>query len=248
MIPKIIHYCWFGRNPLPDSALKCIESWRRFFPDYEIKRWDEDNFDVNIITYTADAYAAKKYAFVSDYARFWILYQYGGVYFDTDVEVIKPIDDIIERGPFLGIEVETCDQLHYPMVAPGLGMAIELGHVFYKRALDSYAKTVFRFENGAVQHESIVPMTTRLLVEAGLKPQNELQQVAGIWIYPKDFFNPFDDLTGRLYKTENTRTIHWYSATWQHRNPLRKWLSRFSHRIFGMHLHALKKCLRNNLK
>lgn len=100
MITKVIHYCWFGRNPLPESALKCIASWRKFFPDHEIKEWNEENFDVNIIPYTRDAYQAGKYAFVSDYARFKILYEYGGLYFDTDVEIIKPMADIIETGPF----------------------------------------------------------------------------------------------------------------------------------------------------
>ena len=95
MIPKIIHYCWFGKKPLPKLALKCIASWKKFLPDYEIKEWNEDNFDVNQIPYTSEAYACKKYAFVSDYARFKIMYEYGGIYFDTDVEVIKPLDDII---------------------------------------------------------------------------------------------------------------------------------------------------------
>ena len=104
MIPKIIHYCWFGGNPLPELAMKCIESWRTYFPDYEIKEWNEDNFDVNIIPYTKEAYENKKYAFVSDYARFWILYNHGGIYFDTDVEVIKKMDDIIEKGSFMGCE------------------------------------------------------------------------------------------------------------------------------------------------
>ena len=102
MIPKIIHYCWFGRNPLPQSAIKCINSWKKFFPDYEIKEWNEDNFDVNIISYTAEAYEAKKYAFVSDYARFWILYHHGGIYFDTDVKLLRPVDDLaarVERYP-----------------------------------------------------------------------------------------------------------------------------------------------------
>lgn len=103
MIPKVIHYCWFGGNPLPKSAQKCIALWRKYLPDYEIKEWNENNFDVNIIPYTAEAYKAKKYAFVSDYARFWILYKYGGLYFDTDVEVIKNMDDIISKGPFMGL-------------------------------------------------------------------------------------------------------------------------------------------------
>ena len=106
MIPKVIHYCWFGRNPLPPLAVKCIESWKKFLPGYEIKEWNEDNFDVNIIPYIQEAYEARKYAFVSDYARFYILYHHGGIYFDTDVEVIKSIDDIIERGAFMGCENE----------------------------------------------------------------------------------------------------------------------------------------------
>ena len=132
MIPKVIHYCWFGHNPLPESAVKCINSWRKFMPDYEIKEWNEDNFDVNAIPYTAEAYQMKKYAFVSDYARFWILYQYGGLYFDTDVELIKPIDDIVEKGPFMGIE-ETCkiipvNLVGYPLVNPGLGISVEQGY------------------------------------------------------------------------------------------------------------------------
>ena len=97
-IPKIIHYCWFGGNPLPELAQKCIESWKKYCPDYEIKRWDETNFDLDCCDYVREAYQEKKWAFVSDYARFKILYEYGGVYFDTDVELIKPIDDIVEKG------------------------------------------------------------------------------------------------------------------------------------------------------
>ena len=138
MIPKIIHYCWFGRNPLPESAKKCIDSWRKFLPDYEIKEWNEDNFDVNIIPYTQQAYEAKKYAFVSDYARFWILYHHGGVYFDTDVEVIRPMDDIIEKRPFMGREKgafikDICDNTITVQgdaglgVAPGLGLGVNPG-------------------------------------------------------------------------------------------------------------------------
>lgn len=95
MIPKVVHYCWFGGNQLPDDAKKCIESWRKFFPEYEIKEWNERNFDVNCCDYVKEAYAAQKWAFVSDYARFWILYHEGGLYFDTDVEVIKDMSDII---------------------------------------------------------------------------------------------------------------------------------------------------------
>ena len=240
MIPKTIHYCWFGRNPLPKSAVKCINSWRKFFPDYEIKEWNEDNFDVNMIPYTADAYAAKKYAFVSDYARFWVLYHYGGVYFDTDVEVISSMDDIICRGAFMGIEVPAGVNMRHPMVAPGLGVAVEAGHEIYKRALEHYEKTSFVVKDGVILHESIVPLTTRLLIEYGMEPNDDMQEVSGIWIYPKDFFNPYDDLTGVLSKTKNTRSIHWYSATWQNGNRYRKWLSRIFHRVFGTNLNEVR--------
>ncbi|WP_394811651.1 glycosyltransferase family 32 protein [Phocaeicola vulgatus] len=139
MIPKVIHYCWFGRNSLPPLAVKCLESWKRFFPDYEIKEWNEDNFDVNIISYTAEAYRVKKYAFVSDYARFWILYHYGGLYFDTDVEVIKSMDDIIAKGSFMGCEKDADKEGATALaVAPGLGLygetpAVVCRFAFHKR-------------------------------------------------------------------------------------------------------------------
>ena len=139
MIPKTIHYCWFGRNQLPPLAIKCIESWKRYLPDYEIKEWNEDNFDVNIIPYTREAYAVKKYAFVSDYARFWILYKYGGLYFDTDVEIIKPLDDIIARGPFMGCEKDAMsDGATALAVAPGLRQGVKPRHRLYKEKVGLY--------------------------------------------------------------------------------------------------------------
>lgn len=118
MIPHVIHYCWFGGKPLPKSALKCISSWKKYFPDWEIKQWNEENFDINSIPYTREAAERGKWAFVSDYARFWILYHHGGVYFDTDVEVIRPMDDIIEGGAFMGFEKD-CNSIG---IAAGLGM------------------------------------------------------------------------------------------------------------------------------
>lgn len=136
MIPKIIHYCWFGRNPLPPEAEKCIASWRKYLPDYEIKEWNEDNFDVNIIPYTAEAYEVEKYAFVSDYARFWILYKYGGVYFDTDVEVIRPMDDILAKGNFMGFETDPDGKIRNVMsVNPGLGLGVVSGLGLMKKCL-----------------------------------------------------------------------------------------------------------------
>jgi len=242
MIPKIIHYCWFGRNPLPESAKKCIASWRKYLPDYEIKKWNEDNFNVKIIPYTQQAYEAKKYAFVSDYARFWILYKYGGLYFDTDVEVIKPMDDIIERGPFMGVEVSPKDN-ELPKVAPGLGLGVTPNHDLYKDLLNKYATLRFRNADGSLNQKTIVAYNTEVLEDHGLKSVSGIQEVAGVWIYPADYFNPLDSLTGKLKLTDNTRSIHWYMNSWSDNSALRQWLSRMSHRLFGTRLHQLKSKL-----
>lgn len=199
MIPKIIHYCWFGRNPLPELAVKCIASWKKFLPDYEIKEWNEDNFDVNIIPYTQEAYKVKKYAFVSDYARFWILYKYGGLYFDTDVEVIKPMDDIIAKGPFMGCENEVGSGMATTLaVAPGLGLGVNPGLGLYKEMLDLYEKLHFIEEDNSFNLKTVVSYTTEILCNHGLRNTNEIQECAGIWIYPKEYFCPID------YETKKT--------------------------------------------
>jgi hypothetical protein len=230
MIPKSIHYCWFGRSELTPLAKKCLASWRQFFPDYEIKEWNEDNFDVNIIPYTADAYKARKYAFVSDYARFWVLYHFGGVYFDTDVEVIRPMDDVLEKGPFMGFELLGGK----PSVAPGLGLGAEPGMSFYKEILDQFEQMSFLTENGDLAPYTMIPMVTDLLKERGLTSNGTIEQVAGVSIYPPDWFNPFDDATGRLRKTENTRTIHWFAKSWMPAEPVWKTKAkRLLRRLFG---------------
>lgn len=211
MIPKVIHYCWFGRKPLTPLAQRCIASWRVFLPEYEIREWNEDNFDVNIFPYTADAYAAGKFAFVSDFARFWVLYKYGGVYFDTDVELILSLDDVLARGPFMGLEIENKERL---AVAPGLGLAAEPGMPLYKEILSRYETMSFSREDGSLNPYTMIPMVTELLVAAGLKGDGTIEHIAGIDVYPPDWFNPFDDLTGRLRKTENTHSIHWFAKSW----------------------------------
>lgn len=217
MIPKVIHYCWFGGNSLPESALKCIDSWRKYLPDYEIKLWNEDNFDVNIIKYTREAYGAKKYAFVSDYARFWILYNYGGLYFDTDVELISPIDDIIARGPFMGCE-RSADASASALnmgVAPGLGLGVNPGLGLYDEILKYYGTLNFLNPDGSPNTlDTIVTITSRILCSRGLKLTKEIQQCAGVWIYPNDYFSPKDIDTKKITITENTRSIHHYDASW----------------------------------
>ena len=223
MIPKIIHYCWFGKNPLPPLAIKCIESWKKYLPDYEIKKWNEDNFDVNIIPYTQEAYKAKKYACVSDYARFWILYKYGGLYFDTDVEVIKPLDAIIARGPFMGCENEVGHEGATALavapglglgVNPGLGLGVNPGLGLYKEMLDLYGRLHFINSDGSYNFRTVVEYTTEVLCKHGLMNSNEVQFCADIWIYPKEFFCPKSYINGKLCLTNNSYTIHHYIGSW----------------------------------
>lgn len=226
MIPKIIHYCWFGNKSLPRYAKKNIESWRRFFPDYEIKEWNEGNFDVNMIPYTESAYRNNKFAFVSDYARYWILYNFGGIYFDTDVEVIRPFNDIIKRGPFLGIEKDR-DLIS---VNPGLGMGANRNMDFYKRIIDFYRRLIVDENNAVLPY--LVNETTRFLVEKGFVDEDKEQIVDGITIYPNDFFNPLNDYDGRLNITENTHSIHYYAKSWiKGYTPLRNFLTRKYHNL-----------------
>ena len=179
-------------------------------------------------SYASEAYKAGKYAFVSDFARFWVLYHNGGMYFDTDVEVIKPMDDVLEKGPYMGVELLT------PSVAvnPGLGLAAEPGMALYKAILDKYETMTFCLPDGRLNPYTMIPMVTDLLKEKGLRGNGGIEHIAGICLYPPDWFNPFDDATGRLSKTENTRTIHWFAKSWLPAEPawktnLKRMLRRF---------------------
>lgn len=228
MIPKIIHYCWFGGNPLPKSVKKCIESWKKYFPGYEIKEWNESNFDVNLIPYTQEAYKAKKYAFVSDVARFWILYNEGGLYFDTDVEVIKSFDDVIAKGTFMGFETPEGG------VNPGLGLGAEKDNPLFAEVIDYYKTLHFCNEEGVQNPGTVVAHTTHVLENHGLKRENKIQELDGlVTIYPQDWFNPFDDLTGVLEKTTNTHSIHWFSKTWLEKPMIYFRITRILHRLLG---------------
>lgn len=207
-IPRIIHYCWFGGNPLPELAQKCIESWKKYSPGYEIQRWDETNFDLDCCDYVREAYQEKKWAFVSDYARFKILYENGGVYFDTDVELIKSIDDIIENGTFMGLE-----ESNEVSVATGLGLAANVGSSLLEEILDSYHHSHFeKNENGS--YETVVTRVTNIILKHGGIRPNEISEVAGITIYPPEYFCPLNFYTGKMTITNNTRSIHHYTASW----------------------------------
>lgn len=213
MIPKVIHYIWFGGNPLPPLAEQCIASWKRYMPDYEIKRWDEGNFDVHACDYTSEAYEHGKWAFVSDYARFQILYDEGGVYLDTDVELIKPLDDILAEGPYMGFETDPAPDGQCS-VAPGLGLAANPGLGLLKAIIDSYQGDHFVKPGGIYDQTTIVVRTTNILRDLGMREVPGIQEVAGVRLYPKEYFCPQDFLTKETQITENTYSIHHYDASW----------------------------------
>jgi hypothetical protein len=215
LIPKIIHYCWFGGNPLTELCQKCITSWKKYFPGYEIKEWNESNYDVHKIAYMDEAYTAKKYAFVSDYARFDILYHHGGIYFDTDVEVIKPFDDILERGGFMGVET-------VGKAAAGLGIGCNAGLGIVYQILEFYASLHFINPDGSYNLHTVVEYVTSILKKNGLVDENRIQHFEGITVYPIEYFAPKSSRTGKTTITENTHSIHHYDASWNS-NIEKKW-------------------------
>lgn len=196
---------------MPELAQKCIETWEKFCPDYEIKRWDESNFDINSCDYVREAYEAKKWAFVSDYARYKILYENGGLYFDTDVELIKSIDDIAKNGPFLGCETML---LSHPAINPGLGMGTETQLPIYREILDAYEGVHFLKSDGTPDLTTVVDRTTAIFEKHGFVPADVPQKVADVMVYPPRYFSPLDMATGLMNVVEDTRSIHHYDGSW----------------------------------
>lgn len=206
MIPKKIHYCWFGRGKMPDLAKKCIDSWRTYLPDYEIKEWNEDNFDLSKYPYAIQAYENRKFAFVTDIVRLYALYNEGGIYMDTDVEVLKPLDRFLDHTAFSGYE----DDTHIPT---GI-MAAEKGSKWAKDNLDYYVDRNF-IVNGNMDMTTNVTTITNNLLKRGLKCDNSFQEFEDyITIYPKDVFCPKSYKDGKIYITENTYTIHHFAGSW----------------------------------
>ncbi len=207
MIPKTIHYCWFGNNPKSKLIEKCIASWKAHMPDWEIVEWNETNYDVNKNEYISEAYAEKKWAFVVDYARFDILNSQGGVFFDTDVEVLKPIPGtLMQHRAFTGFESDRT-------INPGLVFASEAGHPMLHQIMKTYESKKFGEKiNGRV--ENIVDIVTAVLDQNGLKKDNSLQTVAEVTIYPKEFFCCFNHEIQAFETVEETISIHHYAASW----------------------------------
>jgi hypothetical protein len=223
MIPKTIHYCWFGRGPKPKLAERCIASWKKYCPDYEIIEWNEDNFDVNMNGYTRMCIEHKKYAFLSDYVRLWVVEKHGGVYFDTDVELIKPIDTLLHNDAFYCFETAE-------YVASGLGFGSVAGGTTIKAMVAEYDRLL----DGSSGVVGCPKLNTAALEKLGLQKNGKVQQVCDGLILSSDYMNPFNPATGVTKKTGNTVSIHWYSAAclspWRR---LRTRMMRPLHRIFG---------------
>ena len=207
MIPKVIHYCWFGRGEMPKIAKKCISSWEKFCPDYEIICHNEDNFDISQNRYMKEAYDAKKWAFVSDYARLKIIYDNGGIYLDTDVELIKPIDDLLDKKGFMGFEDKG-------IVATGLGFGAEKGNAVVGELLKDYDDIPFVLEDGSYDLTPCPERNTKALVRLGMDTENAGQTFMDMVFLPKDYLCPLDYYTGKKTITKNTYSIHHYCATW----------------------------------
>ncbi len=206
MIPKIIHYCWFGEAPLSDLAQKCIASWGKYCPDYEIKCWDETNFDLNYNDYVREAYEAKKWAFVTDVVRLYALVNYGGIYMDTDVEVLKPLDGLLQYEAVSGFESES-------QIPTGL-MSCREGQELFAELLHDYDGRHFKCEDGTYDMTTNVIRITDICLKYGFKPDNTLQTIKGFTLFPKDYFCPKDYSTREIHITDNTMTIHHFDGSW----------------------------------
>lgn len=215
MIPKVIHYCWFGSSPKSDLIQMCIESWKKYCPDYEIIEWNEENFDINSNAYVKEAYEAKKWAFVSDYVRLWVIYHYGGIYLDTDVELLKSMDSFRKDEAFFAFENDT-------YIATGLGFGAEQGHPVIKVLLDDYSNVHFRTESGFYDETPCPVRNTNVLLKLGLQPDNTYQTVSGAVVYPKEYFCPKNGEGGELFLTEKTVAIHHYNASWYSDNQRKR--------------------------
>ncbi|MBQ6018800.1 MAG: glycosyl transferase [Clostridia bacterium] len=208
MIPRIIHYCWVGGNPLPESAKKCIKSWKKYCPDYEIIEWNESNYDFTSVPYMKEAYEAKKWGFVPDYARLDIIYRYGGIYLDTDVEIVRSFDPLLELQGFAGFQDES-------LVALGLGFGAEAGNPVIRALMNAYETLHFINASGECNSTPSPRINTAVLAEGfGLIPNGGRQELEGMSVFPSEYFCPksFDD--GVLRKTDNTYSIHHFDASW----------------------------------
>lgn len=204
-IPKKIHYFWFGKNPIPSLEQKCIDSWKKFCPDYEIVLWNEDNYDISKNLYMKQAYEAGKWGFVPDYARLDVIFEHGGIYLDTDVEVLKPLDELLKLSAFMGYESKK-------LIAIGLGFGAKKGCSLIKKLRDDYDKRNFLRKDGSYDLTASPFLQTEVLKRLGAKMDNRMQVLEDVVILPAECFSPDNNQIPHV--TENTFSIHHFSGSW----------------------------------
>ncbi len=236
MIPKIIHYCWFGGAKKTRLVKKCIKSWKKHCPDYKIIEWNEDNFDVSCNTFCAEMYKRKKWAFLSDYARLKIIFENGGIYLDTDVELVKPLDPLLSNRAYMGYEIN--DRIN-----TGLGFGSVCGLSILKENMILY-DTLTDFDNLGTN----VDFTTTVFRRHGIRPDNgTIQHVEDIALYPVEYFCPKPVETGLIELTDKTISIHHYTGSWfnkeqRSRNRKRRFKIKLNH-----YLHTPNRILKKFL-
>lgn len=214
MIPKVIHYCWFGGKALPSDVKKCINSWKKYCPDYEIKRWDESNFDVYQNKFISDAYKNNAWAFVSDYARLKILYDQGGIYLDTDVELLKNLDSLLENKCYVGVQQQD------GVIATGLGFGAEKRNNAVLKMLDEY--TDLTFNKDEVNNIACPWLNTKAISELGNYSLEEITYLKDITIFPPTYFDPIAPGNTKNLLSDDTFSVHHYSASWTSKSNILK--------------------------
>ena len=226
MIPKKIHYCWFGRGEKPKLAQKCIASWRKYCPDYEIIEWNEDTFNLDYNGYTRYCYDNKKWAFLSDFVRLVVVAEHGGIYFDTDVELLRAPDELLKHSAYYGFENDS-------NISTGLGFGAEPNHPSVV-AMKAEYEAMLPDAEGNYDMVVCPALNTKALVPFGLRLDGSTQRIADIEILSEEYLNPYDDPTGTLNVTANTVSVHWYSKSWMSRGTiLRSKITKPFHRLFG---------------
>lgn len=232
-IPRQIHYFWFGKKPLTRQAEKCIASWKKYCPKYDIIRWDENNFPVDGNDYIKEAYEAGKWAFITDYGRLKVLYEYGGIYMDTDVELLGTLDEFLEHRAFSGFENDS--------YIPTAIMGAEANHPWIGYLMGYYGHSHFLKADGSFCYKTNVEIITEMTSERYHVTLDNRKQMfgEGIMLYPKEFFCPKDYTTGKITLTEHTKCIHHFSGSWHTKEE--QIVSRYKGkwRVFGyIHMYA----------
>lgn len=234
MIPKKIHYCWFGGISPPRDVRVCIQSWREKCPDYEIKRWDEKNFDIACHPFSEAAYKAEAWAFVSDYARLKAVYEEGGIYLDTDVELLKNLDFLLKLRCFMGIQqVEN-------LINSGLGFGAVRHHPMILEMMEEYDKV--KFDGTDKISISCPKMNTAVLKRHGYQYTGRIDEIGGMTIFPPKFMDPYPSGFGANMRCKDTISIHHYSASWTGRGQ--RWKRKLVRAVGEDRVLAVKKIFR----